>query len=210
MRRSVPFVGEKKIARAASPAGEAKRSAGQIIDEVVSTDSGESSWDDLVPSELTKPKSESPKASGSISLPEAKKTTAKAPSVAGSSSKSISRAAATSSSTIVYADAPSVEWVLINSGRGVRVNIHGSVDASIRSEWNRLLDETQATGASEYEFNLAETPGLSLTGLGMLLLFRERKASALQGIKLCNCNKDVAQLLKWTGMDKYFEIQLKN
>ena len=57
------------------------------------------------------------------------------------------------------------------------------------------------------KFNLTEAPTLTLTGLGMLLLFKEQKGSERGDIKLCHCNKDVWQLLQWTGMDKYFTIQ---
>ena len=100
-----------------------------------------------------------------------------------------------------------MDWVSINSGRGLRVSIHGNIDNNLRKEWSRLLEETEGTDIKEFEFNLNETPALSLTGLGMLLLFKERKRSARDAIKLCNCNKEVAQLLEWTGMDKYFVIQ---
>ena len=109
-------------------------------------------------------------------------------------------------STIIY-DVPSLEWVLINNGRGLRINVSGNIDHSMRTEWRRLLEETESNGAGEFEFNLSHSPALSLTGLGMLLLFKERKGSVREAIKLCNCNKDVAQLLRWTGMDKYFVIQ---
>ena len=108
--------------------------------------------------------------------------------------------------TIIY-DTPSLEWVLINHGRGMRINVSGSIDHSMRTEWRRLLDETESNGAGEFEFNLSHSPALSLTGLGMLLLFKERKGSVREAIKLCNCNKDVAQLLRWTGMEKYFVIE---
>jgi anti-anti-sigma factor len=97
--------------------------------------------------------------------------------------------------------------VSINDGRGLRVSVYGNIDNDLRKEWTRLLNDPQAANIKEFEFNLNETPSLSMTGLGMLLLFKERKGSARDAIKLCNCNKEVAQLLQWTGMDKYFVIE---
>ena len=100
-----------------------------------------------------------------------------------------------------------MDWVRINNGRGLRVTIYGNIDNDLRKEWSRLLSDPESADVKEFEFNLNETPALSLTGLGMLLLFKERKGAALNEIKLCNCNKDVTQLLQWTGMDKYFVIE---
>jgi anti-anti-sigma regulatory factor len=70
-----------------------------------------------------------------------------------------------------------------------------------------LLAETDANGIGQFEFNLTQAPNLSLTGLGMLLLFKERKGAERGDIKLCHCNKNVWDLLQWSGMDKYFTIQ---
>jgi len=47
---------------------------------------------------------------------------------------------------------------------------------------------------------------LSLAGLGMLLLFRERKMSGQSKFVLKNCSSSVAEVLSWTGMDRFFTI----
>jgi anti-anti-sigma factor len=221
MRRLVPFLGENQIARADGDQEPNKRAAGRVIDAVVSTSSGESSWDDLVASAWP---SQGPEPSQpSVSIPLGGKTfDMKQTSSSGNGNttggKSIHprmipprthgpAAHSTAKNTAVYSDKPSLEWVLINNGRGLRITVSGNIDYDMRPEWRRLLEETEASSAGEYEFNLSHAPALSLTGLGMLLLFKERKGSVREAIKLCNCNKDVAQLLRWTGMEKYFVIQ---
>jgi anti-anti-sigma factor len=232
MRRLVPFVGEHQIARAEGDQESNKRTAGRVIDEVVSTVFGQSSWDDLVPSEWPSREPEPSQPSVSISLGskelDMKQTSssgkggntegktlqpriipprAHIPASYGSTANSSAANRPTKNTAIAYSDKPSLEWVLINNGRGLRITVSGNIDHSMRPEWRRLLEETEASGAGEYEFNLSHAPALSLTGLGMLLLFKERKGSAREAIKLCNCSKDVAQLLRWTGMEKYFVIQ---
>ena len=100
-----------------------------------------------------------------------------------------------------------IDWLPINSGHGLRINISGSLDQSMHNEWRRLIAETEANGVGQFEFNLTDAPNLTLTGLGMLLHFKEQKGSERGDIKLCHCNKEVWQMLQWTGMDKYFTIQ---
>lgn len=199
MRRLVPFVGEKQIARPDTDQERAKRAAGRVIDEVVSTADGESSWDDLVPNDWpSKPLTPKPPTGAGVTRP------AKVGFSPGSprASQSLTR-----TTTLVYSDKPTLEWISINNGRSLRISIQGNIDHELRPEWQRLLDETQDVAAAEFEFNLAHAGALSLTGLGMLLLFKERKGSSREAITLFNCNKEVAQLLHWTGMDKYFVIQ---
>lgn len=204
MRHHVPFVGERKVVRANDESARAKRTSGRVIDDVVGEGPQESSWDDVVPEgwlDKTKPVPAKPAAHASVPR-------AHVPLKAGSAKTApAKKKLASSVNAITFSDSPSLDWVSINSGRGLRVSIHGNIDNNLRKEWSRLLEETEGTDIKEFEFNLNETPALSLTGLGMLLLFKERKRSARDAIKLCNCNKEVAQLLEWTGMDKYFVIQ---
>lgn len=212
MRHHVPFVGERKIVRADDEQARLKRTSGRVIDDVVGDGKVESSWDDVVPdgwTDKSQPKQPPPKtASASVAMPRAHvplkanpKTTAAAPA------KKVTTPKASASASITFSDSASMDWVRINNGRGLRVSIHGNIDNDLRKEWSRLLSDTDSADVKEFEFNLNETPALSLTGLGMLLLFKERKGSARDDIRLCNCNKEVTQLLHWTGMDKYFAIE---
>ena len=89
----------------------------------------------------------------------------------------------------------------------MRINISGTIDQALRREWLRLLRETASKDVDQFEFNLTRTPALNMTGLGMLLLFKEQKRSQRQNITLCHCNRQVWELLQWTGMDRYFVIQ---
>lgn len=214
MRHQVPFVGERKVVRAEDEQARAKRASGRVIDEVVSEGITESSWDDVVPAGWNDPAKKPPKpesARASISMPKphvAFKPGGKSLSAGATNKKTL--AAKTSgaySGAITFSDSASLDWIPINSGRGLRVNVHGCIDQDMRKEWSRLISDVDKSGVREFEFNLTETPGLSLTGLGMLLLFKERKGSLREEIKLCNCNREVEQLLRWTGMDKYFLIQ---
>lgn len=209
MRHHVPFVGERKVVRADDEQARNKRMTGRVIDEVVGDGKVESSWDDVVPrgwDDKSQPKPSGVAARASASVPKGQ-----VPIKAGNKNPPPSKSAppkkTTASSAITFSDSASMDWVSINNGRGLRVSVYGNIDNDLRKEWTRLLNDPQAANIKEFEFNLNETPTLSLTGLGMLLLFKERKGSARDAIKLCNCNKDVAQLLQWSGMDKYFVIE---
>ena len=211
MRHHVPFVGERKVVRADDEQARAKRTSGRVIDEVVSDSKAESSWDDVVPDgwvDKSRPKPLEPAAKVSASIP--KSHVPFKPGVKAQPSTALKNAPtkkSTAAGSVTFSDSASMDWVPINNGRGLRVSVHGNIDNDLRKEWSRLLNDTESANIKEFEFNLNETPALSLTGLGMLLLFKERKGSTRDAIKLCNCNKDVTQLLQWTGMDKYFSIQ---
>lgn len=210
MRHLVPFVGEQKVVRANDEQARGKRIAGRVIDDVVGDGKVESSWDDVVPdgwSDKSKPKQGKPASSASVSMPRAHVPIKANPKNAGSTPAKKVASARSSSSSITFSDSASMDWVRINNGRGLRVSIHGNIDNDLRKEWSRLLSDSESADVKEFEFNLNETPALSLTGLGMLLLFKERKGSTRDDIRLCNCNKEVTQLLHWTGMDKYFAIE---
>lgn len=222
MRHLVPFVGERKVVRADDEQARLKRTSGRVIDEIVGDGKVESSWDDVVPAgwvDKSKPKptaSPAAKAGAAGARPQTQvpiKTgaqTSKAgvqTSSAGAAKKPVPPKASPAAASLTFSDSASMDWVRINNGRGLRVSIHGNIDNDLRKEWRRLMNDTESADVKEFEFNLNETPALGLTGLGMLLLFKERKGSARDAIKLCNCNKGVTQLLQWTGMDKYFAIE---
>ena len=213
MRHHVPFVGERKIVRANDEKARLKRTSGRVIDDVVGDGKVESSWDDVVPdgwTDKSQPKPlKPPTASASIAMPRAHvPIKANLKGSAPNSAKKVTKPKSTSTSgAITFSDSASMDWVPINNGRGLRVSIHGNIDNDLRKEWSRLLNDAESANVKEFEFNLNETPALSLTGLGMLLLFKERKGSTRDAIKLCNCNKEVTRLLHWSGMDKYFVIE---
>lgn len=218
MRHQVPFVGERKVVRADDESARAKRTSGRVIDDVVGNGVAESSWDDVVPAgwvDKSQPKKNptpaQPRVAVAMPRPQVPgKSGGKSLATGSASAKPKSISSSNSggySGAVTFSDSASLDWIPINNGRGLRVNIYGSIDHGLRKEWSRLLNDTAGNNIREFEFNLNETPALSLTGLGMLLLFKERKGSMREDIKLCNCNKDVEQLLKWSGMDKYFLIQ---
>jgi anti-anti-sigma factor len=203
MRRKVPFLGEEHIARASGEEAEAKKSRGHLIDDVLSTQKQSTTWDDVVTNDYPDPVSTSSKVSRAhapVPTPANKLRSKKVPVT-----PSIKKVAI--EGTFSDANAATIDWSLINNGHGLRINIFGTLDQSLRGEWRRLLEETANSDVGQFEFNLTEAPTLTLTGLGMLLLFREQKGSGRGDIKLCHCNKDVWQLLQWTGMEKYFTIQ---
>jgi anti-anti-sigma factor len=203
MRNSVPFIGEEQISRADSEQASQKRQVGKIIDEVIASADAESSWEDVVPDSWESSRNKALRASPGVKRPvqSAKQLVQGAAQMA--SGKTPSRKTINSKVAVTAF----VDWVSINSGHGLRINIVGNIDHNLRDQWQRLLEETAAMDVSEYEINLKGTPLLSMTGLGMLLLFKERKDSSREAIKLSNCNQDVWRLLNWTGMDKYFVIQ---
>lgn len=204
MRRKVPFLGEEHINRAEDDATQAKKARGHLIDDVLSTQKQPSTWDDLVTSDYPDPASGPPKVSRPH-VPPQKPPRPKAKTVPVTPGPTFKRAVIEGR----YSDESlsSIDWLPINSGHGLRVNICGNLDQNLRAEWRRLIEESERSGIGQFEFNLTEAPSLTLTGLGMLLLFKEQKGSERGDIKLCHCNKDVWQMLQWTGMDKYFTIQ---
>jgi anti-anti-sigma factor len=203
MRNSVPFIGEGQISRADSEQGSQKRQAGKLIDEVISSADAESSWEDVVPDSWESNRTKVLRSSPGVKRPAQSAKQLVQGSAQLASGKSPSRKTLNSKVAVTAF----VDWVSTNSGQGLRINIVGNVDHNLRDQWRRLLEETAAMDVSEYEINLKATPALSMTGLGMLLLFKERKESSREAIKLSNCNQDVWKLLNWTGMDKYFVIQ---
>jgi anti-anti-sigma factor len=209
MRNSVPFIGEEQISRADSEQAKQKRQSGKIIDEVISKADAESSWDDVVPDSWNGNRTKALRPSPGIRKPVTPQQ-----QLMSSQSKQLVQGTAKPAAKVPFHKsakkaglAAFVDWVPINSGHGLQINITGNIDHNLRDEWRRLLEETMESSVDEFEFNLTATPSLSMTGLGMLLLFKERKGTSREAIKLCNCNKDVWQLLNWTGMEKYFVIQ---
>ena len=186
MRPPVPFIGEELIVRDDVNQGE-DSPLGEMIDEVLSTADETSSWEDSVPA----------------SSPSKRHVA----SVARTASVTKSSADAKSVNKSPTDTVPRIDWIPINNGHGLRINISGTIDQALRREWLRLLRETASKEIDQFEFNLTRTPALSLTSLSMLLLFREQKRSQRQNITLCHCNRQVWELLQWTGMDRYFVIQ---
>lgn len=215
MRRKVPFLGEEHIERSDDEMAKAKKTRGHLIDDVLSTQKQPSTWDDLVTSDYPDPAGTMQPKMMRVHAPSPKPARPKTvPVTPGPSLKkaifevnnSIA-VGATATSPFVSMNGSAIDWLPINSGHGLRINIFGSLDQNLRSEWRRLIEETEKSGVGQFEFNLTDAPTLTLTGLGMLLLFKEQKGSERGDIKLCHCNKDVWQMLQWTGMDKYFTIQ---
>jgi anti-anti-sigma factor len=203
MRRNVPFTGENNIIRSPDEQAQAKKARGQVIDDVISTQSQPTTWDDHVVFddnfELNQPAPPSVKRPPVVRPHTPPKPAHHIPRSTGSALKR----------AVIEANlsGPVVDWVPINNGHGLRISISGCLDQSIRNEWRRMIDETANTSAEQFEFNLTQAPTLTLTGLGMLLMFKEEKGSARGDIKLCHCSKEVWDILQWTGMDKYFTIQ---
>jgi anti-anti-sigma factor len=226
MRRKVPFMGEEHLIRAEDEESQAKKARGQLIDDVISTQKQPSTWDDHVAPDYFDPFGAPPKVlrpHAHMPMPMTAPTPAPAPTrpkrvpvtpgavpkkavIESSSNSSISNSV-NSSNSYTSAKMATIDWKPINSGHALRINIFGNLDQNLHSEWRRLIAETEANGIGQFEFNLTDAPSLTLTGLGMLLLFKEQKGSERGDIKLCHCNKDVWQMLQWTGMDKYFTIQ---
>lgn len=211
MRHHVPFVGERKIMRADDEQARAKRTGGRVIDDIVGDGKIESSWEDVVPDgwiDKSLPiKPPVPSASVAISRTHVPIKAGTKTLQTDSDKKITPSKISVPSEAISFSDSACMDYVRINNGRALRVSIHGNIDNDLRKEWSRLLNDNDVADVKEFEFNLSETPALSLTGLGMLLLFKERKGSKRDDIRLCNCNKEVVQLLQWTGMDKYFAIE---
>ena len=210
MRRKVPFLGEERIVRDGDETALAKKARASVIDDILSTHAQPTTWDDLVASDYPDPMGGPPKVSRPHAAPKKPARPKTVPMTPGTVlKKAVADANYSSSSLVSYSDSAlsAIDWLPINSGHGLRINISGNLDLNLREEWRRLLEETERSGVDQFEFNLTEAPSLSLTGLAMLLLFKEQKKSERGDIKLCHCNREVWQMLQWTGMDRYFTIQ---
>lgn len=212
MRHQVPFIGERKVIRADDDQARVKRTSGRVIDEIVGDGAAESSWEDIVPAGWSDKSQPDKLTKKSVTVPASKPLVPYKPAGRGlasggsASTKTAPKSSGSSAGGITLSEASALDWVPINNGRGLRVNIHGCIGLELRKEWHHLLNHTAEANVHEFEFNLTDTPALSLAGLGMLLLFKERKGFACDNIKLCNCNKEIERLLRWTGMDEYFAI----
>jgi len=221
MRHQVPFVGERKLIRGNDAQAPAKRASGRVIDDVVG-DVGESSWEDVVPPgwvDKSLPpavkESEPPKmaqAHAAISRPNIAIPKPRVSLKPGGGKLSLGKVNQWNFSTAQGrakndGTPPAIDWVLIKNGRCYRITIRGYVDHNLREEWARLMGEVGKSTVREFEFNLMAAPELSLTGLGMLLLFKERKGCLRDEIVIRNCTRSVEQLLRWAGMENYFTIQ---
>ncbi len=207
MRRKVPFMGEENVTRADDEDAQAKKARGHLIDDVVSTQRQASSWDDVVSSDYPDPMGGPPR----VARPHATMPKSTRPKIVPVTpgpvlKKAVMDVNIEAAKATVFNGA-SIDWLPINNGHSLRINVCGNLDQHLRSEWRRLLEETQENGIGQFEFNFTQAPTLTLTGLGMLLLFKEHKGSERGDIKLCHCNKEVWKMLQWTGMDKYFTIQ---
>jgi anti-anti-sigma factor len=191
MRHSVPFIGEEQIARAQDDQSEGKR-RGQVIDEILSTDSEITSWDYVVSG-----KSPQNKQPGNKSTRAPKKSVATLASEVAQASKEVHREANTAH----------IDWVPINNGQGLRISVSGNLDQELVPEWRRLLQESQSSAIAEFEIDMTQAPNLGLTGIAMLLLLKEQRGSRQQDFTLRHCNQQVEEQLRWAGMDHYFVIQ---
>lgn len=192
MRQPVPFIGEELLIRGEDSEGDTH---GRLLDDILSTEGNESSWDEIAsnwPSRASTPEPHASVTKATTPKPQPKsKPTPPKPKTPLAKAVSASH----------------MEWIPINNGHGLRINVTGNMDLQLRKQWQQLLRETSASNIGQFEFNLAQAPELGLTGLGMLLLFKDQKKSQRQDIKLCHCSPRVRELLHWTGMDKYFVIQ---
>lgn len=208
MRRTVPFIGEERIARADDEQASAKKSRGRVIDDVLTTCAEQSSWEDIVAPSAWPSRAEEkkPRSGVSVSKSAAKPKPKNIPITPPKHISAPSPNPIKKTISETYGQS-CIDWVPINNGHALRINIAGNLDHNLREEWRRLLAETADSGVGQFEFNMTQAPTLTMTGLGMLLLFKEQKKSERGDIKLCHCNKDVWKMLQWTGMDKYFTIQ---
>lgn len=184
MRQSVPFIGEKQIARADDDEVQSKR-RGQIIDEILSTSSDPSSWDDVI-----------------VGQPSRRAST---PKVSPTIAKQVSHTEPTP--PVAPDNKAHIDWVAINNDQGLHINVSGNLDKELLHDWGRLLQESRNNTISQFEIDMTKASMLGLTGMAMLLLLKDQQRSGKQDFKLRHCNQQVRKLLTWAGMEHYFEIQ---
>jgi anti-anti-sigma factor len=217
MRCQVPFAREANTQRIQDAKVKEKKAQGKLIDEVLSTSNLPSSWHDIVAAGHSDKFGKSQGAA--VTLPPQKpregfkKAIFEMPAAGEATAQIGSSAAANfpvSQSSLTpdkeTSSHPALKWALFDEGKGLNVSVSGNIDMALRTQWRELLDDPVLAGVNNVEFNLRESDSLSLAGLGLLLLFKDLKCSSAK-ITLCNCSQEVAQVLRWTGMDKHFRIQ---
>ncbi|MBU2887603.1 STAS domain-containing protein [Gilvimarinus agarilyticus] len=100
-----------------------------------------------------------------------------------------------------------VDWHPINHGHGIRVSIHGDMDLKMINQWQQLLRETAGNGIHQFEIDLKNTDNMSLSGLAMLLLFKDQKKAGSGDISLNQCSRELYKRLIWSGLTEEFIIR---
>jgi len=85
-----------------------------------------------------------------------------------------------------------------------QVTLAGRLDAAQASGAQAFLDQV----SGECILNLAELEYMSSAGLGVLLKTHKRLMSGSPGLKLINVNSHINDILRYSGLDKLFDISL--
>lgn len=97
----------------------------------------------------------------------------------------------------------------MENGDGLRIAVQTSLDVSQRLALSLLITDLKKITANEYEIDLSFCPDMSITGVGILLMIQKNLDADPTDITLKNCNDFILQLLRWAGMEEYFQLQGK-
>lgn len=93
------------------------------------------------------------------------------------------------------------------NGSTATINISGRFDFNVQRDFkNAYASHLESPAIKEVEVNLASVEYLDSSALGMLLMLRERAATAGKGLKLCKPSTSVAQILDIANFSKLFTI----
>ena len=88
------------------------------------------------------------------------------------------------------------------------INMTGRFDFNVQRNFKEEYDpQLHNAAVSAIEVNLAGVDYLDSSALGMLLMLRERAATAGKSLKLCKPGVSVAQILEIANFAKLFTIE---
>lgn len=106
-------------------------------------------------------------------------------------------------------DRPTFLLRTIDNGKRLRIAVHGELNQSLRWQLRKLMSDIKTYAVFGYEVDLGQCYGITVTGIGILLLVKENTGADRDAIVLKNCRPAIVERLHWAGMEKYFQILSK-
>ena len=97
---------------------------------------------------------------------------------------------------------------IVVSGNVATIDMNGRFDFNVQRDFKEAYDaQLKSDAVGNIHVNLSGVDYLDSSALGMLLMLRERAATAGKNLKLCKPNAGVAQILEIANFSKLFTIE---
>ena len=88
----------------------------------------------------------------------------------------------------------------------VTISVSASFDIHVFQEFSRVYKEVNQPGA-KYIIDMAKTEFIDSSGLGMLLLMRERLGGSETDISIVNCRPEIKRTLESVNLHRFVKIE---